>query len=749
MRLKLAHIESGHLWLIVAFCFTLLAGNAQDPAQDSLLPPKEVQTYFDEARIFSNRDQTDKALESLEKAAKIAEGNADVKSLVDSYQKIALLYLKLDKEESTLLFSDRAKALLKATEYPYGDAMDKFIEALLAFRGGRNFQAIFLLNEARQLSNDRNFFNNILLAEGNTYLKLGKYEEASKNFNSLIINTDIYESDYLATKAYLGLARLKVETEELEESAVNAENALKLAKENDFYQEIIEANTLLTDVYSTLGRFSLALQNSQNLLGFRDSIFNIAKVQTEAKTAEKIQFDFMSDEIKRQEQMIEELNASKNQSDIAAILTSALLLIITLLAISLFRNNQIKLKTNDLLQTKNNELKAARDSAVSAMKAKTNFLSTVSHELRTPLYAVTGLTHLLLEENPSENQKDHLKSLKFSGDYLLNFINDILQINKIDADKLEALNIEFELKKVLRETIDSLQQSAKNNNTELVLEYDEDIPSHLMSDPLKLSQIFMNLVGNALKFTKNGKVTVIAKLMKKMEEDVTLYFEVRDTGIGISKEQQESIFDGFEQGSIEINREYGGSGLGLTIVKSLLGLFDSKIQLESELGEGSSFFFELKVKSKDSVVDDVPFQITEKKYDFKGLHILIVEDNKINQVITKKMLTKKEITSDIANHGGEAIEMARNNDYDAILMDIHMPGIGGEEATIEIRKFDTFTPIIALTAISLDDSLESFHAAGCNDVITKPFKPEVFYKKIGENIFDKNPLRSMSQNPAS
>ncbi|HZJ19543.1 MAG TPA: ATP-binding protein, partial [Pricia sp.] len=346
------------------------------------------------------------------------------------------------------------------------------------------------------------------------------------------------------------------------------------------------------------------------------------------------------------------------------------------------------------------------------------------------------------EENPSENQKDHLKALKFSGDYLLNFINDILQINKIDADKLEALNIEFNLKKVLQETIDSLKSSAKSNHTDIVLEFDDDIPSHLMSDPIKLSQIFMNLVGNALKFTKNGKVTVIAKLMKKVEEDVILYFEVRDTGIGISKDQQENIFDGFEQGSIEINREYGGSGLGLTIVKSLLGLFDSKIQLESKLGEGSSFFFELNVKSKDSIVDDVPFEITENEYNFKGLHILIVEDNKINQVITKKMLTKKEITSDIANHGGEAIEMARKNAYDAILMDIHMPGIGGEEATIEIRKFDTFTPIIALTAISLDDSLEIFYAAGCNDVVTKPFKPEVFYQKIGENIFDKSRVKS-------
>ncbi|MGB5274091.1 MAG: response regulator, partial [Flavobacteriaceae bacterium] len=201
----------------------------------------------------------------------------------------------------------------------------------------------------------------------------------------------------------------------------------------------------------------------------------------------------------------------------------------------------------------------------------------------------------------------------------------------------------------------------------------------------------------------------------------------------------------FEQGSIQINREYGGTGLGLTIVKSLLGLFGSQIQLESELGKGSRFFFDLKLKSKDSLVDDIPFEITEQNYEFKGLHLLIVEDNKINQVITKKMLLKKEITSDIANNGTEAIALAKENNYDAILMDIHMPGISGEEATIEIRKFDKEIPIIALTAISLDDSLESFFAAGCDDVVTKPFKPEIFYQKIGENIFDKKKVK----NPAS
>jgi CheY-like chemotaxis protein len=201
-------------------------------------------------------------------------------------------------------------------------------------------------------------------------------------------------------------------------------------------------------------------------------------------------------------------------------------------------------------------------------------------------------------------------------------------------------------------------------------------------------------------------------------------------------EQQEHIFDSFEQGSVQINREYGGTGLGLTIVKSLLGLFDSKIQLESELGKGSSFFFELELKSKDSLVDDIPFEIIQKEYDLNGLNLLVVEDNKINQVITRKMLNKRGISCDIASNGTEAVEMAGKINYDGILMDIHMPGISGVEATIQIREFDKETPIIALTAISLDDSLETFYAAGCNDVVTKPFKPEVFYQKIGENILD-------------
>ncbi len=697
----------------------------------------DVEVHFNEARTYRNQNKIDLALESLDKAALLAEENKDVKQLIDSYNMFALTYLKLDKVNTTKYYWDRAKVLLGEVQYPYGDAYYKYIEAILLFRENQNFQAIFMLNEARQLSNDRNFFNNLLLTEGEIYLNLDKYESAAKNFNSLIVNTDIYEKQYLTTRAYLGLAETKLRTRNYEEAIKNAHSALQLANQYGFAVEIVDGNKLLAEANEEEGNYEKALIATRNLYTAKDSLFSLEKLNLITKTADEIHSENMANEIKRQDNLIEELGKSANRSEITAILTSGFLIIISLLAVSLYRNNQIKLKTNDLLHTKNSELQAARDEAVSAMEAKTNFLSTVSHELRTPLYAVTGLTHLLLEENPNENQIEHLKALKFSGDYLLNFINDILHINKIDADKLEPLIMEFNLKRLLKEVIDSLQQSAKGNNTKLILDYDESIPSHLMSDPLKLSQVFMNLIGNALKFTKNGEVSVQAQLVHKEEEDVTLYFEVRDNGIGISQEQQEKIFEGFEQGSIQINREYGGTGLGLTIVKSLLGLFDSKIKLTSELGEGSAFFFELKLKSKDNIIDDIPFEIAQQEYDFKGLHIMIVEDNKINQVITKKMLSKKEITADIANNGTEAIELAQKNTYDAILMDIHMPGISGDEATIEIRKFDKTTPIIALTAISLDDSLESFFAAGCNDVVTKPFKPEIFYQKIGENIFGK------------
>jgi len=733
-----------HKWIgsKLPFLLCILACTQLSFGQNDTNSTATIQTIFDEFMTYRHENKIDKALETLDQAAKIAEENEDAKLLLDTYHQYSRLFLEEGDRETAIFYWDRASILLKDISYSYGQAFHLYVDAALLFDEGNNFQSLKSLEESRMLSNNRNLSNNILLLEASIFTNIEKYDNAIKNLHALIVNSDDKERAFLATRANLQLAKISVKLNDMDEGIVHSKAALELAKKHGFAKEIRMANEELSAIYEIIGRYNEALKYNKALEQIKDSVFTIEKVKLDAKTADKIRFEHQMNEINKLTAKNEELSESKNRSEITAILTSAFLTIISLLAVSLFRNNQIKLKTNDLLYTKNKELELARDAAVSAMEAKTNFLSTVTHELRTPLYAVTGLTHLLLEENPADHQKEHLKSLKFSGEYLLNFINDILQINKIDADKLEPLSIEFKLQKVLTDVVESLQQNANENKTKLILDYDSAIPQQLLGDPIKLSQVFMNLVGNALKFTKNGKVEVIAKLLQKEEDNVRLYFEVRDNGIGISEEQQKNIFDSFEQGSIQINREYGGTGLGLTIVKSLLGLFGSTIHLESEIDHGSSFFFEMDLKCDSKALENVAFELDPEEFDFKGLHILIVEDNKINQVITKKMLTKKEITCDIANNGNEAIDLAKANDYDAILMDIHMPGISGEEATRQIRKFDQGTPIIALTAISLDDSLDSFYQAGCNDVVTKPFKPEVFYQKIGENIF-KNKMEGL------
>lgn len=704
-------------------------------AQNESNSASDVKSIFDQFMSYRHENKVDKALQALNEAANIAEINEDSKLLLDTYHQYARLFLEEGDRETAIFYWDRASILLRDTSYSYGQAFHLYLDAALRYDEGNNFQALKQLEESRKVSNNRNLTNNILLLEADIYINIEKYDDAIKNLHALIVNSDDKERAYLATKANLQLAKISITLDDLEEGIIHAKAALELAQKHNFAKEIKNAYEQLSNIYEASGNYQESLMYAKSLAQIKDSIFNTEKAKLDANTADKIRFDHQMNELNKLQAKNEELSESKNRSEITAILTSAFLTIISLLAVSLFRNNQIKLKTNDLLYTKNKELEMARDAAVSAMEAKTKFLSTVTHELRTPLYAVTGLTHLLLEENPSEHQKEHLKSLKFSGEYLLNFINDILQVNKIDAEKLEPLSIEFKLEKVLGDVVESLQQNANEQHTELVLNYDHTIPKKLLGDPIKLSQIFMNLVGNALKFTKNGKVEVIAKMLKKEEDQVKLYFEVRDNGIGISEDQQKNIFDSFEQGSIQINREYGGTGLGLTIVKSLLGLFGSTIHLDSDLGHGSSFYFEMDLDYENKQKEEIAFELNPEEFQLKGLHVLVVEDNKINQVITKKMLSKKEITCDIANNGNEAIDLAKNNKYDAILMDIHMPGISGEEATRQIRKFDENIPIIALTAISLDDSLESFYEAGCNDVVTKPFKPEIFYQKIGENVF--------------
>jgi len=404
-----------------------------------------------------------------------------------------------------------------------------------------------------------------------------------------------------------------------------------------------------------------------------------------------------------------------------------------------------------MLYKKNEDLVIAKENAELASKTKANFLSTVTHELRTPLYAVTGLTNMLLDEDPKPEQVNHLKSLKISGEYLLSFINDILQLNKIEAEKVNMEPEIFNLKLKIENVIAALNNSALDNHVKLHLEYDKYLPEVFVSDQVKISQILMNLIGNSIKFTKDGDIWIRTKKIDSEGDNFNIKFEVEDNGIGISKEKQELLFESFSQGSIQINRKYGGTGLGLSIVKGLLDILKGKIYLTSELGKGTNFIFEIPLKRSHEKVKTKKANYFKNvdEIELNNIKILVVEDNKINQMITKKILNKMKLNCDVVDNGEDAVDKVKTEDYDVVLMDIHMPGISGIEATKMIRIFDKEITIFALTAVTIEDKMQEFDEAGFDDIISKPFKQEDFEKKLfneligkGKDTKESAPIRS-------
>jgi CheY-like chemotaxis protein len=309
-----------------------------------------------------------------------------------------------------------------------------------------------------------------------------------------------------------------------------------------------------------------------------------------------------------------------------------------------------------------------------------------------------------------------------------------LEINKIDSKKVDVENINFNLKLLLENIQNSLKELASKNNNNFNLKIDSDIPDYLIGDPTKLSQILMNLINNALKFTHKGDVTVTTKLISLEDKKASIHFEVKDSGIGIPEDKLETVFDSFSQGSVGINRKYGGTGLGLTIVKKLVGVLGGKIRLKSVVKKGSSFSFELPFKEGEKPIKIDKKEKKDNDSTLANKRILVVEDNKINQMISRKMLENKGVHCEIVDNGEDAIEIAQNNKFDMILMDVHLPGINGTIATKKIREFDQTTPIVALTAISLNENREMLLSYGMNDVITKPFVPEKFYTIISKYI---------------
>ncbi|SKB34901.1 ATP-binding protein [Maribacter arcticus] len=373
-----------------------------------------------------------------------------------------------------------------------------------------------------------------------------------------------------------------------------------------------------------------------------------------------------------------------------------------------------------------------REDAIEASNAKSQFLSMMSHEIRTPMNAIIGLSHILGDTNPRPDQEENIEALNYSGKILLNLLNNVLDYSKMETSGVALDPIPTDVMSAVKQIKKIHEPGCLGKGITFKLQVDEKLPM-LLLDIVRFNQVINNLVSNGIKFTKQGSVTLKITKQEDRNGNVRMRTEIIDTGIGITKEQQEKIWQPFTQASINTNRLYGGTGLGLPIVKSIVEAMGSAVHIESEVAQGSRFYFDIEVKSISN--EKLNQDSGKKERNLKGRRILLVEDNKINIMVGKQILERANLVVDVAFDGLMAVNMVKENDYCAVLMDIQMPIMDGYTSSIEIRKFNTTLPILALSASVFLEVKSKIEQSGMNGFIFKPFDPEDLYNRI-EAVID-------------
>ena len=747
-------VKKYHFLLPLLFLFSVLSLHAQKAtATDSTLI--QVLKLKDAARVYSANEEFNKALINLNKAYRISILSTQDNSVQDSIKyeikiDIAELQYYLHNYDKAIIEVDNAIAQLSDKENPLLFAEAYTLKGYIATEKTDHKTAENYFAKADKIYVDKNNEKsraNVLLGLGILELKRNEYSKAINYFDAAlpVFKMDTLEYQTVLTLLNKSEALLSINpenTKNLEDAEGAYNEAIQLLENSSFDRLKIRSLYVASKIDQTKGDVEGAMFYLQEYTKAKEESYRKYYSMNTIGEDEAANID-LKKTIENYKIEKEKDDQSMNFIKYTTGLSIALIVILSLLTLSLYKNNNLRAKANNLLLDKNTELQLSKEKAEQASLAKAQFLSTVTHELRTPLYAVTGLTHLLLDEDPKPHQQEHLNSLKFSGEYLLSLINNILDLNKLEANKVEIEHTTFDLKRRISDVLIALKKSAKDKNNKVSLDFDSALPEKLVGDPVKLSQVLINLIGNSLKFTQNGFVSVKVSKIEENGNSILLHFEIEDDGVGISKKKQKTIFESFSQASLQVNRKFGGTGLGLSIVKNLLELMNSKIQLESQLGKGSKFWFDIsfdKVADKTFEIDNKTPKVEIDFALFENKHVLVVEDNKINQMITRKILEKNKIICQVADNGLDAVKLIEENNFDVVLMDIHMPGISGIEATQKVRKFNEDLPIIALTAVTIDENLDEFYKAGFNDIIPKPFKTEEFFEKIYNIMLKQEPV---------
>jgi len=401
--------------------------------------------------------------------------------------------------------------------------------------------------------------------------------------------------------------------------------------------------------------------------------------------------------------------------------------------IQLVRNEREIKKKNHELEAYQKELIKAKEQAEQGKRIKENFLANMSHEIRTPINGIIGLANLLGRTNLTAEQKEMINLLEISSDSLLGVINDILDLSKIESGKFKINRSETDIVKICNSVVNLLRIRAIEKELDLITEFDAELPKLVLADSLRLNQILMNLIGNAIKFTIQGSVTLKTEIIDRKGNNLQIKFSVIDTGIGIAKNNIDKIFETFEQADEQTTVKFGGTGLGLSIVKNLAKLKGGVLEVISEEGVGSTFCF---TNWYEVLKDTVVVKKMNKPHlgPFKGLRVLVAEDNPINKFLIVKILKDWEVNPDVVENGKDALDKLRDSDYDLILMDTFMPVMNGLDAIKLIRegfiKGKENTPIITFSAAVLETDKQTAIDAGANDVVSKPFELEVLHEKI-------------------
>lgn len=651
--------------------------------------------YLEISYFYLTQYDYNSSQKTLDKVGKVLEKHNNNCIRGEYYEHLAVFYNAMGKEDLDEKYTLLSEKYL--TQYaPKEKQVDLYYNLTLLYLKKEDWKNTLLnslkflkINEETGGDKDQPEID-LFIAE--SYYNLNQFDKAFAYLDR-VNKSDVFmyhDDDFLLkSRYYLILGDLYEKQKKYKEAAVN----LKIA--NDYFKE---------------------------RLVYRVSKLNKSLNQKRELEVKNIQFQ----SVIKENQLKNENVKYKNY-----LLVLCLITIISLLILLYFqyRNAKFKSSTNDLLNEKNALLHKANSELEAALTVKKKLLDTISHELRTPIYTLNGLLHLMKEDQT--NYEKNIEQLQLSVQNLYNLSGNIIEITVLDSfdnDYIPKKDV-LSLKEMLSKLLALVKKNRDNNNSEMLV-FDETIPEKLIFDEAKLYQVLFSLIDNAFKFSKNGKVIVEASKISETENKTEILFVIKDNGIGIAPEIKDKIYDLFFQGSDKINYEYGGSGLGLTLVKKTLALFDKTITIDSEPNKGTRISFSLDFENYAGHHDVAPPIKAKEIQDPSKVRILLAEDNKINQLITKKILTNKGYTCDVANNGLEACNMVSENDYSLILMDIMMPIMDGFEAAEYISKFKPDIPIVALTAISEEVNKELFTASRISKVLSKPVDVDELYKTI-------------------